>query len=303
MEDVPDAVGAAPERTPGETEPPVHVVVRLAVTGETLLTLDLKMADELSTLHEGVASKIEKAAPGQVQLIHDAHVLPSVGTLGAAGLRPGMLLVEAVLRYGLTLRVASMPSQELVFTNRIFTSLADMSHLCSLQSSKEPEVTNCIYTEICGHIFSVEAHPWVEVGTLALNKVQRDYLQVAMQEDVFVRHIVPPEDADLISCVLEVDAFVQQGLMVERRSLTEQAVKQTVHQLFGQIIAVGQPVALEQQDQAGDFILKCTVTDALPGCLGKVPTMCDVPFGILTANTRVELVQGPSGILHLIADE
>lgn len=75
--------------------------------------------------------------------------------------------------------------QNLAFTNKCYISQIDLLQLCPTQG--EPGGTG-YYVEAKSCVFSVEAHRAMEQGTIAFNKVQREFAKIGLNQEA--RHLL-----------------------------------------------------------------------------------------------------------------
>jgi len=202
-----------------------------------------------------------------------------------------------MLSVGLSLRPTNLPEKDLAFTNRVYACQADVAALCP----SRPENGWGYFVEVKGCIFSLEAHKLMEPGTIALNKVQREFAKIGLNQDVFTKQYVPPPTAELGSCRLEVDFFMKPSPDAPRLEIKEDELDIVFRQRFtSQVFASGQPIALDYNGQ----LIKFIVLGLMPVDLGiEGSVKSKVSSGIIGANTEIDFQQGSSGKLHVLSNK
>lgn len=132
--------------------------------------------------------------------------------------------------------IAALPDKTLSYTNRAYISPGDRF----AQSS-------AAYVQLNGSVFSVETHPVVEPGTLALNAFQRKFARVSLGDRVAVETFQPPKqqfDATLL--VAEVGRWpkrINTPLELEASDLVAHITTRLAYMVF----SVDMEVAFEYQ--------------------------------------------------------
>lgn len=233
---------------------------------------------------------LDRFEPSIRNMVHDARLINDMLSLtlfSASG------ALNSTPHPGLTLTVAKIPAQKLVFSNCVFVSFGDMLHLCSSQA--ETAVKDEAHVEIGGRIFTAEPHDELQAGSIAFNQVQREYAQLALCDKVLVKRITPPKKIGLAICVLEIDVLYPRSSTV---SIHEAFLRAVFRQMIGQIVAVGQPIVLERDRN----LLQYVVLDVAPNESMDTLATGDSLRGMVGSDTRIELRQGPSGSLRILRD-
>mmetsp|Transcript_108509 Transcript_108509/g.188411 ORF Transcript_108509/g.188411 Transcript_108509/m.188411 type:complete len:731 (-) Transcript_108509:88-2280(-) len=192
---------------------------------------------------------------------------------------------------GLNLKPTNLPAQNLAFTNVCYAGPADVAQISGGQ-------TSC-YVDIKGCVFSLESHEKVQVGSIALNKVQREYAQVGLHQDIFVKAFIPPKAFELAACVLDVDFFQKPAADAQRVEIKSDDLEAVFRPRFAtQIFAANQSIALDYNGA----LLKFKVQSCQPIDLdGKAREKVDK--GVFGTQTDLEFRNGPSGKLHILSDK
>lgn len=192
---------------------------------------------------------------------------------------------------GLSLKAANLPSQELSFTNKIYSSQAEAKQLCGGNSG---------YVDVKGCVFTIEGHPGVNNGMIALNKVQREYAKIGLNMEVFVKAFSLPKAFDLGSCAIEVDHFIKPQATAPPKEVKAEELEPLFRERFGnQVVTNGQPIVLDFNSE----IIKFTVLSCQPVDLGDGKVVAAVLQGALGAQTEIEFRQGTSGKLHILSNK
>lgn len=198
-----------------------------------------------------------------------------------------------MLQAGLTLKAVNLPSQDLAFTNRVYTSTADYAQL-----GGQPQ-TIC-YIETKGCYFTIEGHPQMEQGSIALNKVQREWAKVGLNAEVFAKRYSVPKGFDLGAVTFEVDFLLKPQPSAPRVEIQGDQLEEVFRKAFvNQICVVGQKLAFDFEGKLLHFI----VTGTQPFDLGTGEAQAKTDKGILTSQTEIDFRQGSSGKLHVLSNK
>jgi len=196
------------------------------------------------------------------------------------------------MSYGLSLKGTQLPEAKLAFTNKVYTSQSDIAQLFGSSPHR--------YADIKGSIFTLEAHPMIAAGQIALNKIQREFAKISIIEDIFVKTFAPPAGFDLGSCTLEVDFVQKPAGNVPAFELQEEPVEKEFRTCFeGQVFQTNQPVAFTVNGQ----LLKGTFSDLAPLALGTGQAPTQVNAGTFATHTDVTIKQGTSGKLQILSNK
>eukprot|EP00419_Tripos_fusus_P004649 CAMPEP_0172674052 /NCGR_PEP_ID=MMETSP1074-20121228/12523_1 /TAXON_ID=2916 /ORGANISM="Ceratium fusus, Strain PA161109" /LENGTH=731 /DNA_ID=CAMNT_0013491435 /DNA_START=37 /DNA_END=2232 /DNA_ORIENTATION=- len=194
---------------------------------------------------------------------------------------------------GLHLKAATLTENRLALTNKVYVCAADAG---KWTQNTDP---NNMYVDIKGCIFSLEVNAKVEVGTIGLSKVHREYARISTGQEILVRQFLPPPAYDLGSVKLEVDYFAKPAPDARRVEVKDEDLEALFRERFkAQVLATQQWLALDYEGS----MLKFTVIGLQPVDLGKGAAKT-VNVGMLSTVTELEFQQGPSGKLHVLSNK
>ncbi|CAJ1384798.1 unnamed protein product [Effrenium voratum] len=194
---------------------------------------------------------------------------------------------------GLSLKPSNLPEKTLAFTNKCYVSQSDLQQLC-------PSGGAHIYIEVKSCVFTVEAHKAMEPGTIAFNKVQREFARIGLNQEVFVKQFPVPKSFDLGTCKLEVDFFLKPAPDAARLEVRDEDLDSIMRKNFEQqILSVGQAIAVDYNGT----LLKFEVRGLMPPDLGDGAAVKKVNAGLLASLTELDFQQGPSGKLHVLSNK
>lgn len=233
-----------------------------------------------------------------LQFLHNGQTLlrTSPVSLADLGFRPAGGVLHAVfVAPSLKLDVCHLPVKDLAFTNRIYMSGQDIAQLCP----DSGDASACIHAEVdTGDrtgIWEVKPHPALEPGKIALNLLQRNYLEKGTGSSVHVQQIQALSDAELSRCRVHVADLTEQHAPGE---LSHASLMQAFRRLEGQVAAVDQICALDVEGQPyTGRVLRVTVLEV-------ERSNQDAGFvrhGVLTRDTEIEFV--PADGLHVRREE
>merc|ERR1719282_470165 len=124
---------------------------------------------------------------------------------------------------GLNLKAVNAP-RDLVLTNRVYAAVADVKQLCG---HSEPP-----YVEIRGCYFSLERHQNIDEGTIAFNKMQREFAKIAIESVVHVRQFTPPQGFNIDFCKMEVDFYTKPAANTKRIEIKAEELEEMVQLRF-----------------------------------------------------------------------
>jgi vesicle-fusing ATPase len=200
-----------------------------------------------------------------------------------------------MLAVGLNLKPTNLPEKDLAFTNKAYVSQSDLVQLCTSIPKN-----GLFYVEVKGCIFSLEAHKNMEVGTIALNKVQREYAKIGLSQDVFAKQYVPAPNAELGTCKCEVDFYMKPASDQSVLEIKEEEIEAIFRQRFtSQVVAVGQPIPLDYNGQLVKFVIQ----GLMPPDFGDGNAPTKVSSGILASHTEIDFQQGSSGKLRVLSNK
>eukprot|EP00747_Dinoflagellata_sp_TGD_P182072 gnl/TRDRNA2_/TRDRNA2_36142_c0_seq1.p1 gnl/TRDRNA2_/TRDRNA2_36142_c0~~gnl/TRDRNA2_/TRDRNA2_36142_c0_seq1.p1 ORF type:complete len:732 (+),score=170.63 gnl/TRDRNA2_/TRDRNA2_36142_c0_seq1:79-2274(+) len=197
------------------------------------------------------------------------------------------------MQAGLSLKPVNLPSQDLAFTNLVYLSQQDAFALCG--TDKGP-----IYADIKGCIFSLQSDARMQPATIALNKVQREWAKIGLNQEVFVTAFRPRPDANLGSCSIEVDHLAKPTNETKLLEAKSDDLEKVFRDRFDkQCLSTAQPIAIDY----GSVILKFSVLSLQGIDVGDGKTAQKLAHGVIGSQTEIEFRQGTSGKLHVLSDK
>lgn len=191
----------------------------------------------------------------------------------------------------LNLKAVNAP-KDLVFTNRVYASATDVRQLCG--QGQAP------YVEIKGCFFTIEVHPKIEDGTIAFNKVQREFAKIGIESRVIATQFTPPVGFSVGCCKLEVDFYTKPPNDAKRIEVKDEDLEEIVRPMFqGQIFSTGQIVPIDYNGT----VLRLQVLTLLPLVLDGDEAKGETDKGMLCSQTEFEFSHGPSGKLHVLSSK
>lgn len=103
------------------------------------------------------------------------------------------------------LEVVSLPENRLSLTNRVYISETNLGGISSYYVNNNIPRGKSLLIDVHGHPYQVEAHPQVQDGQVALNGLQRRYLQLSLGTKVKINPFVPSTNIALATLELAVD--------------------------------------------------------------------------------------------------
>ena len=103
------------------------------------------------------------------------------------------------------LAVGNLPSNRLALTNKIYLSQDNLGGIQSYYDKNNVPQGKSMLVEVAGHPYQVEAHPQVPNDQVALNGLQRRFLQLSLNTPVKLNPFVPTSNLALASLELAVD--------------------------------------------------------------------------------------------------
>ena len=100
------------------------------------------------------------------------------------------------------LAVGNLPSNRLALTNKVYVSTAVYQRMAELAP---PEDSSVVLVRINNRPFAVDGIKEVPDDEIALNGLQRRFLQLSLGTVVSVKHFAPPPNFSLLQLELSVD--------------------------------------------------------------------------------------------------
>jgi len=103
------------------------------------------------------------------------------------------------------LAVGNLPSNRLALTNKVYISQDNLDQIQGYYTKNNVPVGKSMLVEVGGHPYQVEAHPQVPNNEVALNGLQRRFLQLSLNTQVKLNPFVPSSSIALASLELAID--------------------------------------------------------------------------------------------------
>ncbi len=107
------------------------------------------------------------------------------------------------------LSVGNLPSNRLALTNKVYISDENLSQITSYYTKNNVPVGKSMLVEVSGHPYQVEAHPQVPNDQVALNGLQRRFLQLSLNTPVKLNPFVPSSSLALAALEMSVDMLTK----------------------------------------------------------------------------------------------
>ena len=103
------------------------------------------------------------------------------------------------------LAVGNLPSNRLALTNKVYISQENLSQIGSYYEKNNIPQGKSMLVDVSDHPYQVEAHPQVPNDQVAMNGLQRRFLQLSLNTPVKLNPYVPKSNIALASLELAVD--------------------------------------------------------------------------------------------------
>jgi len=107
------------------------------------------------------------------------------------------------------LEVGGLPSNRLAYTNKIYISPDNASSIAGYYEKNQIPVGKSMLVEVNGHPYQVDAHPQVPNNEVALNGLQRRFLNLSLATSVKINPFVPHTNLALATLDLSVDLLTK----------------------------------------------------------------------------------------------
>jgi vesicle-fusing ATPase len=107
------------------------------------------------------------------------------------------------------LAVGNLPSNRLALTNKVYISQDNLSGIENYYIKNDVPQGKSMLVEVAGHPYQVEAHPQVPSDQVALNGLQRRFLQLSLNTPVKLNPFVPTSQIALATLELAVDLLAK----------------------------------------------------------------------------------------------
>lgn len=105
------------------------------------------------------------------------------------------------------LEVGGLPSNRLAYTNKIYISPDNATNIDGFYKKNNIPVGKTMLVEINGHPYQVEAHPQVPNNEVALNGLQRRFLNLSLSTAVQIKPFSPGPNLALATLEIAVDSL------------------------------------------------------------------------------------------------
>eukprot|EP00934_Nitzschia_sp_Nitz4_P004464 Nitzschia sp. Nitz4//scaffold30_size153850//68395//70650//NITZ4_002777-RA/size153850-processed-gene-0.41-mRNA-1//-1//CDS//3329547261//4454//frame0 len=103
------------------------------------------------------------------------------------------------------LAVGNLPSNRLALTNKVYIHQDNLSQIEGYYQKNNIPMGKSMLVEVCGHPYQVEAHPQVPTDQVALNGLQRRFLQLSLSAPAKLNPFVPSSSLALATLEFAVD--------------------------------------------------------------------------------------------------
>mmetsp|Transcript_34882 Transcript_34882/g.84395 ORF Transcript_34882/g.84395 Transcript_34882/m.84395 type:complete len:763 (+) Transcript_34882:432-2720(+) len=107
------------------------------------------------------------------------------------------------------LSVGNLPSNRLAMTNKIYISQDNLDSIAGYYAKKNVPQGKTMLVKVDGHPYQVEAHPQVPNNEVALNGLQRRFLQFSIQYQATIDPFIPDTNMALATIEFAVDLLAK----------------------------------------------------------------------------------------------
>jgi len=107
------------------------------------------------------------------------------------------------------LAVGNLPSNRLALTNKVYISQDNLAQIAAYYEKNNVATGKTMLVDVNGHPYQVEAHPQVPSDQVALNGLQRRYLQLSLNTQVSIAPFVPSSSIALAALEMTVDLLAK----------------------------------------------------------------------------------------------
>lgn len=146
------------------------------------------------------------------------------------------------------LAVGNLPSNRLALTNKVYISQENLAQIAGYYEKNNIPTGKSMLVEVGGHPYQVEAHPQVPNDQVALNGLQRRYLQLSLSAPVKLNPFVSNDSLALATLELSVDFLAKKKAdpKVKPKELDTTRLAQTVLLILEeQIMEPGRVMAID----------------------------------------------------------
>jgi vesicle-fusing ATPase len=107
------------------------------------------------------------------------------------------------------LNVGNLPSNRLALTNKVYMNPENLGQIAAYYEKNDVTGGKTMLVDIDGHPYQVEAHPQVPPEEVALNGLQRRFLQLSLSKQVSISPFVPSSSIALAALEFTVDTLAK----------------------------------------------------------------------------------------------
>jgi vesicle-fusing ATPase len=107
------------------------------------------------------------------------------------------------------LSVGNLPSNRLALTNKVYMNPENLAQIAAYYEKNDVTGGKTMLVDIGGHPYQVEAHPQVPKEEVALNGLQRRFLQLSLSTQVSISPFVPSSGIALAALEFTVDTLAK----------------------------------------------------------------------------------------------
>jgi vesicle-fusing ATPase len=169
--------------------------------------------------------------------------------------------------FKLKLQVGNLPSNRLALTNKIYISQQNYEQVAAFYAQHNvPPIdqgTKAYLVRVQNHPYAVEGNQQIENQQVALNGLQRRFAQLSLAAPVVLTPYQPYPPAPLATVVFAVDLLAKSkapagkgGQRHQKEIDTDRLAQTTLLILEGQVLAVGQVIALDFEGTKVEITVK-----------------------------------------------
>lgn len=206
------------------------------------------------------------------------------------------------------LSVGNLPSNRLALTNKVYISQDNLAQISSYYTKNNVPVGKSMLVEVSGHPYQVEAHPQVPNDQVALNGLQRRFLQLSLSTPVKLNPFVPTSNLALAALELTVDLLAKKkpDPKVKPKEMDTTRLAQAVLLILEeQVMELGRVMAIDFEGTKLELTVKhmetVSVSKKKKKEEGGEPESCKL--GQLLAPTLVTFSRAEGGSpMHFVGD-
>jgi vesicle-fusing ATPase len=157
------------------------------------------------------------------------------------------------------LAVGNLPSNRLALTNKVYLSQDNLSSIASYYEKNNVPQGKSMLVEVAGHPYQVEAHPQVPNDQVALNGLQRRFLQLSLNTPVKLNPFVPTSNIALATLELGIDLLAKKKPEPKAKPKeidTDRLAQATLLVLEEQVMEPGRIMAIDFEGTKLELVVK-----------------------------------------------